>query len=120
MTRLALALCLFTLGTATPGLAQVYRAELFPSAGVHAETDSITVTPISSGGRSYKPVFWGVLVGVISTASIGALGYGYCKGMEGPGDDDCLGRWALFGATSISAGALIGLVLSGDPIEQPE
>ena len=47
MIRLALALCLLTLGTATGGLAQVYRAQVFPSEGVHADTDYITVAPIS-------------------------------------------------------------------------
>ncbi len=118
MIRLALALCLLTLGTATGGLAQVYRAQVFPSEGVHADTDSITVAPIASEGRSYKPVLWGALVGLIVSASIGGVGYAYCTGQEG--DYDCLGRWAIASASSIAAGALIGLILSGDPIEQGE
>ncbi len=118
--RISLVWAVLACSILRPAAAQAYRAEAFPSAVFGPTADSITVLPVASQSRGYRPVICGALIGLTSAAVLGGLGYGMCKDPDSGAGDDCLGRWAIVGAGSVVAGALVGLVLSGDPMERPE
>lgn len=115
-TRVLGALALASMLFARVAAGQAERPQPFESLQWELiPADSLTGANGVASGRSYRPVLWGAVVGAGLGLLAGGLGYEWCRTYEGASDRDCEGTWLLVFGLSTAAGAMVGLVLSGDP-----